>query len=295
MIGRSCISCIPISKVRHALYYAICKFDQLQVIGSSSSSHSNINIVTPAGSHQPQLPRYNYLVKIINPRKKSEFEVQSLITKQKFLSLEDLKEQIILDCKEKVPDPITDIGYIEPGHGLSGKKKWLTSDHDLSEMYEASKGKHDVTIWCYGPAPYSEQVRGRKRQQTEGTEGASAHKASRYDTHVDKMAEVATIEDKLQEKHSGKYNDQQLRSWAHLIQMKKHSSYDEPPDKPFFCSSHKPASTPASAVSPGKRINMRGQCVDQLLKSHQLFEKGVISKEQYEEFQASILNDVKKF
>ena len=78
-------------------------------------------------------------------------------------------------------------------------------------------------------------------------------KASRYDTHVDKMAEVAIIEDELQEKHSGKYTDQQLRSWAHLIQMKKHSSYDEPPDKPFFHSSHKSANTPASAVSPGCR------------------------------------------
>ena len=40
---------------------------------------------------------------------------------------------------------------------------------------------------------------------------------------------------------------------------------------------------------------MRGQCVDQLLKSHQLFKKGVMLKEQYEEFQASLLNDVKKF
>ena len=49
------------------------------------------------------------------------------------------------------------------------------------------------------------------------------------------MAEVETMEDELQEKHSesGKYTDHQLRSWAHLIQMKKHGSYDEPPDKPF--------------------------------------------------------------
>ena len=123
--------------------------------------------------------------------------------------------------------------------------------------------------------------------------GASAPKASRYDSHVDKMAEVASIEDKLQE-HSGEYSDQQLRSWAHLIQMNKHLSYDEPPDKPFFHSSRKSSITPAARVSPGKRINMRGQCVDQLLKSHQLFEKGLISKEQCDEFQASILN-VKKF
>ena len=64
--------------------------------------------------------------------------------------------------------------------------------------------------------------------------------------------------------------------------MKKHLSYDEPPDKPFFHSFRKSSSTPAAVVSPGKVLNMRGQCVDQLLKSHQLFEKGVIFKEQYE-------------
>ena len=160
-------------------------------------------------------------MKIINPSKKSEFEVQSLKSKQKFLSLEDLKKQIILDCKDKVPSVLTVIGYIDPGHGLSGKKRYLTSDHDLLDMYEASKGKRDVTIWCYAHAPCSEPVRGKKRQQVQGSVGTSAPKASRYDTHVDKMAEVATIEDELQEKHSGKYTDQQLRSWAHLIQMKK--------------------------------------------------------------------------
>lgn len=37
---------------------------------------------------------------------------------------------------------------------------------------------------------------------------------------------------------------------------------------------------------------MRGQCVDQLLKFHELFEKGAISKEQHEEFQVLILNEV---
>ena len=78
------------------------------------------NVVNPAGDH---LPKYNYLEKIINPRKKSEFEVQSRKSKQKLLSLEDLKERIVLDCKEKVPSPITVIGCIKPGDGLSGKKR----------------------------------------------------------------------------------------------------------------------------------------------------------------------------
>ena len=120
------------------------------------------------------------MVKLVNPKNKSEFEVQSLKAKQKFLSLEGLKEQVVLDCKEKVPNPLIVIGYIEPGHGLTGKKKWLTSDHDLTDMNEASKGKRDVIIilWCYGPSPRSEPVRGKKRQQAGCTEGASAPKAS---------------------------------------------------------------------------------------------------------------------
>ena len=115
-------------------------FYKLQVIGSSSSSHSNMSILTPASHNQSPLPKYSYLVKIVNPKKKSEFEVQSLKAKQKFLCFENLKEQVVLDCKEKVPNPLTVIGYTEPEHGLTGKKKWLTSDYDLIDMYEASKG-----------------------------------------------------------------------------------------------------------------------------------------------------------
>lgn len=265
----------------------------MQVIGNSSSSRSNVNIITQQNDGPP-LPKYNYLVKIINPNKKSEFEVHSLKTKQKFFSLEDVERQVILECKDKVPNPLAVVGYIEPGHGLSGKKKWLTSDEDLLDMYAATKGKRDVNLWCYGPLKDTESARGSKRQQPGNAEGTGARKTSRYDKHVDKMAEVESVEDQLREKHSGKYTDQQLRSWAHLIQMKKHESYDEPPDKPFFRSSHKSTSF-AVPVSPGKRINLRGQCVDQLLKSHQLLEKGVITPEQYAEFQAAIINDVKKF
>lgn len=264
----------------------------VQVVGQSSSSNSNVNIVAPVSNiSPPQLQRYNYSVKVINPQKKSEFEVESLRSKQKFLTLEEVKQQIVTDCKGKVPDYISTIGYIAPGHGLSGKKKWMTSDQDLSDMYTALSGKFDAIFWCYGPNTPTELSRGTKRPHNGNTEG-EARKTSRYDRHVDMMAEVEVIEDKLREKHSEKFSEEQLRSWAHLIHMKKHKSYDEPPDKPFFRSAHKPN---GSVVSPGKRINLRGQCVDQLLKSHQLLEKGVISQAQYQEFQESILKDVKKF
>ena len=112
------------------------------------------------------------------------------------------------------------------------------------------------------------------------------------------------IEEDLIERHpDGQYTDEQLRSWAHLIQMKKHSSYDTPPNKRFWNKSVKnkgltPSESGSSTsinVSPGKRVNLRGQCVQQLLQLHELLEKGGISKEQHDEMQSTIMGDVKKF
>ena len=49
------------------------------------------------------------------------------------------------------------------------------------------------------------------------------------------------------------------------------------------------------SVSPGKRVNLRGQCVQQLLQLHQLLERGGISKQQHDDMQSTIMGDVRKF
>ena len=168
--------------------YICCTY---QVIGNTASSQSTVNLISP-GSSSELMPKYNYLVKIISPKKKSEFEVQSLKSKQMFLSLADLKQQILLDHKEKVPNPLSVIGYIQPGHGLSGKKKWLTSDSDLDDMYGTCTVKHDIMLWCHGSTTCPQPVRGSKRSQSVRADNAP-RKTSRYDTHVDRMAEVQEI------------------------------------------------------------------------------------------------------
>ena len=48
------------------------------------------------------------------------------------------------------------------------------------------------------------------------------------------MDEVDTVYQKLAEMHSGKFDADRLRMWAHLINMGKHSSFETPPDYPFF-------------------------------------------------------------
>ena len=222
-------------------------------------------------------------------KRKSNFEVLQLKTRLKFKRLDDIKQQVLEDLKDKVSEPLSQIGYIEPGHGLRGKQRWLASDDDLDKMYEMYK-KGEITLWCFGGS--KEDI----RKRTLSEDDANSNKRSRYECHMaDKMAEVDKIQDELREKHSGKYSEEQLRSWAHLIQMKKHESLEKAPDKPFWRTKKAADLRRTSSVSPGKRISLRGQCVDQLLKWHELLEKGAITKEQYDDFHATIMEDVKKF
>lgn len=78
-----------------------------------------------------------------------------------------------------------------------------------------------------------------------------------------------------------------------MLHLKKHTSYDEPPDKPFF--KLKGSAAKAQGISPAKRITLRSECIDQLDKWHKLMEKGAISTEQYKDLQDTIMNDINKF
>ena len=177
-------------------------------------------------------------------------------------------------------------------------------------MYRVYHGKKEILLWCnaHDQAP---KKRTRSPGMEEEDEGQKRAKSSRYDRFTDKMTEVEEIEAELREKHSnGTYSEYQLRSWAHLIQMKKHCSYDKPPDKPFWKTTQQrksiaSGSTTASLIvggpegslskdSPGKRINMRGKCMEQLMQLHKLFENNVITEEQYEEMKSDIMGEVKR-
>ncbi len=58
------------------------------------------------------------------------------------------------------------------------------------------------------------------------------------------------------------------------------------------CVSAAPSSV---SVSPGKRIGLRTECMEQLDKWHSLLQKGVITEEQHKEHQQKILKDMTQF
>lgn len=112
-----------------------------------------------------------------------------------------------------------------PGHGARRKQQWLMCDHDLQEMYSIHDGKEEIMLWSYAASTSK-----HPHSHSDPEEGSSAHKCSRYD----KLQEMDEIEDKLRSKNEGKYTEEQIRMWAHLIHMNEHTLYDEPPNKRFW-------------------------------------------------------------
>ena len=92
-----------------------------------------------------------------------------------------------------------------------------------------------------------------------------------------------------------------------MLHLHKHDSYDTPPCVPYFkkASVHlnqaptapteaevTSISTSSGVISPGKRVTMRTECIDQLKKWHDLLEEGAITRSEYDKVQEVILKDM---
>ena len=130
----------------------------------------------------------------------------------------------------------------------------------------------------YGQQEQEAQVISKKRPRSPGAGDSptNSKSKSKSDVIAHKLMEVEAIADKLTEKHEGKFSAEQINVWAHLINMKKHQSFDDPPDKPFFRGSSKKVFKQKSndipnatgmvheGISPSKRIGLRTELLDQI-------------------------------
>ena len=174
-----------------------------------------------------------------------------------------------------------DIGYIEPGHGLKGRKQWINIDDDVDVMYSKYAGKTAIMLWAYSCVLTSSKNSGKK--------------TGNFEKHQAVLSEVEEKYDELREKHGNKYTLEQLRMWAQIIRLGKHESTDDPPDKPFWRGRKRQQDVSCLSLSP-KRASFRpdvSPSKDQLTKWHNLSECGVVSHEEYEEFRKIILGDIK--
>ena len=135
----------------------------------------------------------------------------------------------------------------------------------------------------------------------------SSKSGTKYGQHLEEQT-AASVDDlykELQEKHTS-YSPRKLRAWANTINMKTWTSLDEPPNKPFFTHGHKrrkvkcstgvetpTTKNPPSIASPGRKIQVRTELIDQLDKFYKLKESGALSSTEYDELRSTILSDIK--
>jgi len=213
---------------------------------------------------------------------------------EQFKTLKHMRDTLLLHFKDRVTNDEFLLGYFTPGHSTKGKQIPLKSDEDLNRMYSEHHSRRCIYLWVKSQVNITRQTK-RPRNPDEDDNSDKARPAKKpgvYSSHLQKVDELEEILDKLKSKQKGsKYTPEQLHAWAHTIQMGKHNSYDAPPNKPFFGKQ----SQPNTVSSPGKRIQLRTQCIDQLTKWHRLMEDQVISKEEYQEMHKTIMSDIKKF
>ncbi|MBA4719390.1 MAG: hypothetical protein HRO68_09965 [Nitrosopumilus sp.] len=175
----------------------------------------------------------------------------------------------------------TQFGFIFPGHGMKGKQEKLDTDEDLKNMYHTHQKKRQVSFW----------LKCKSKAKKRSGDSNDTPQSKRQSDLVNTMVEVGGTIDKLKEIHGDKYSDLQLNCWAHMVNSNRHQSLEDAPDRSFFGKKKKES----LGVSPGKKISLRSECINQLDKWHQLKERGVITEDQYAELQATILTDIKKY
>jgi hypothetical protein len=264
---------------------------------------------TQEGEIPPQ--DHSYSLKIINRQQRGAGFVTESFKTGIFSTNKEIRDKIMqtLNAGKHIKDSDEiQFGYIIPGHGFKGKQHPLEESDDISGMYEAYNGKkHPIILWVKITHALS---RARKRltelsdnadtctkKQKPNDDGDKTPRRTSYQNHLSKMAEVDCIVGDLEKKHSdGKFTPEQIRAWAHMLHLKKHTSYNDPPDKPFFRrSKSKGSSVEPQGISPAKRITLRSECIDQLDKWHKLMERGAITLDQYKDLQDTIMTDIKKY
>ena len=266
----------------------------------NSSSSTKVSISS-------QGPRHQYTIKVMDPGKKSDYDVKELQGCKKFTSIDEIKKTV-----SDVDSPVGDIGYISPWHGMKGKKHPLV-DEDVVAMYNLYNSKCNVLLWCYVLSTGAAQSGSSGQKRKRGDDEADSAPRSKRVINEKKIQEIEDIITQLKEKHGSKYKVEHLNAWAHLIHLGKHSSLDTPPNYPYFVG-RKCAKTPASkdieshsdpatssvkanpgTLSPGKRVHLRSECIDQLSRWHSLKESGGITLEEYDELRKNIIGDIGKF
>ena len=262
--------------------------------------------------HEPS--GYNYHLKIINPKKRSDFVVRMWHgVSRKFKSPSALRAQIQESFSSDVPST-TDfqVGYLE-----GNTKHWIVEKRDLMVMYSTFQPSSRITLWCDAKVSEPPGEPAQKKRKTE---------ASTPNNFPNEADSVDLIFKKLKSTNPDMDNPK-LRLWAKMISKGRHDDYTNPPQIPLITGSSaqskkkssnaqvadaltnaataivsamKSPTTPQNShsqtsakFSPMSGAKLRRSCLDDLKSLKELYQDAVLSEAEFTEQKEKILRTLK--
>ena len=265
----------------------------------------------------PSVCHYMYVVRIINPKKKSSFVVRNLHrVHERFESPESMKTKLKESFKDYLPHRLDfNIGYFEK-HG-SGKR-WIKDSDDLEAMYDHHPHDNTITLWFEGseddPAQHEVVDKGQKRKSSPIDDDGNPVSSKR----AKKEQQIDTIFETLREKHKETFSNPQLRLWARMQASGLHHDLDNPPNVPAItgrpvtkrkekdkddsftdaltgaanaitkllvgnqpATPNKTVANKPTGISPASKANLSGQYLQHLSSLQQLRQNSVLTEEEF--------------
>ena len=141
-----------------------------------------------------QSREFNYTLKLINLMCKTDFQTIELGKGKKLKSLSSLQQfiskKLSTNPKFQTPDLKTvQMGYLETGHGLKGRKFWIHVDSDVKMTYEKFEKKKSIILWCYTKADTQAT---KKKPDTSGSKPSRS--GTKYGQHLEDRTAVDDIQ-----------------------------------------------------------------------------------------------------
>ena len=287
----------------------------------------SLNVLWRDSSHAPESTHsapsmYTYLVKIINPKKKSDFVVRMWHgVSEQFQSPTTIRAKL----QESFPQDVPTTNDFQLGYMEGNVKRWIFEDQDMQVMYKTFPASSKITLWC--DAVHVDNEPAQKRRKTDGAIARAS-----TDTSLE-LDNVDAIFKDLKRKHPDMANPK-LRLWAKMIDKGRHDDYDNPPAIPLITGSapakkkanvadalanaatvianafqspqpsigspHKSSSTStitvsgsSSTFSPLSRAKLRRSCLEDLKSLNELYQEAVLSETEFIEQKEKILLTLK--
>ena len=268
------------------------------------------------------------MVKIFNPKKKSEFIVRMWHdVDEAFKSTTALKLQLKDSFETDLPSNTSfAVGYFE---GKSHVKRWIVDNRDLERMYSILEPRSTINLWCEGKSTSRDSRNSRTRDAGEEPTVEEPPAKKTKATKHDQIEEVESIVTKLKDKHP-QMPTPKIRLWAKLIHTGRYEDMDTPPDIPLITgapASAKPkkdnsiaealtgaatavvkmlqgnaqspkmsehdTSLTTTTISPMKLAHLRRSCLEDLKRVKDLHDDGVLTDREYADEKERILESLR--